>query len=155
MRVAFLAWSSPFLRLLRFFAADPVWRTAGRLRIPEWKSRAVTGVSLAGNTCRLGNEVRGRKSEVGGRGCFQFSAFQLFSVCLAMPTVVGRFHGHPPALRPGDVQVEFQKHVQHHADTPKSPPCSGGDSRFRQGHADIFFPPHGRNGQGGVSRRAG
>lgn len=93
MRVAFLAWSSPFLRLLRFFAADPVWRTAGRLRIPEWKSRAVTGVSLAGNTCRLGNEVRGRKSEVGGRGCFQFSAFQLFSVCLATPTVVAGFHG--------------------------------------------------------------
>ena len=61
---------------------------------------------------------------------------------------------HPPALRPGGVQVESQKHERHHADKPKSPSCSGGDSRFRQGHADIFFPPHGRNGQGGVSRRA-
>ena len=38
MLVAFLASSCPFLRLLRFFAADPVWRTAGRRRIPEWRS---------------------------------------------------------------------------------------------------------------------
>jgi hypothetical protein len=41
----------------------------------------------------LGNEVRGRKSEVGGRFCFQFSVFQLFSVFIATPTVVARFHG--------------------------------------------------------------
>ena len=38
MLVAFLASSCPFLRLLRFFAADPVWRTAGRRGIPEWRS---------------------------------------------------------------------------------------------------------------------
>ncbi len=38
MLVAFLFFSCPFLRLLRFFAADPVWRTAGWRGIPEWRS---------------------------------------------------------------------------------------------------------------------